>query len=86
MATELLLVCKSDTAAGETVGAMSELGPDVWDLERETLKKMSRDGLAWYAEQAGTRVVGPVRWAVFDITRSVYPYAGAPLLEQGVWE
>lgn len=86
MATELLLVCKSDTTIGETVGAMSELGPDVWDLERETLKKMSRDGLAWYAEQAGTQTVGPIRWTVLDISHSAYPYTGATVVERGVWE
>lgn len=83
----LLLVCKSDTTIGVTVGLMSELGPGVWDWEREALKSLARDGLAWHAGLAGAQTVGPIRWTLFDIVHSVaYPYSDAPVTGQGMWE
>lgn len=81
-----LLVVKSDTTAGRTVGSMSELGPDVWELEQTVVQQMSRDGLAWIAGLKGAELRGPIRWRLLDITHWAYPYSGAPELESGVWE
>lgn len=80
-----LLVVKSDTTIGQAVGSMSELGPDVWEHEQRVVQQLSRDGLAWYAGLAGAELRGPVRWRLHDITRSVYPYADAPVVEEGAW-
>lgn len=81
-----LLIVKSDTTIGLIVGQMSELAPDVWDLEREAVKMMVRDGLAWQAGLKHAQLRGPIRWRLLDISNSIQPHFGAPELERGVWE
>lgn len=75
-----LLVCKSDTTLGVSVGAHTEVSEELWE-DKVAVEMLARDGIAWYAEQAGAQPVGPIRWSLHE----GHALGGTVKIEEGVW-
>jgi hypothetical protein len=77
--TTFMLVCKADTTIGVSVGAQTEISPDLRE-DWLVVEMFARSNLSWYAEQEGAQIVGPIHWSLHD--------DGVPfrrMIEQGVW-